>query len=500
VLYKSKIKEALPLDYAKELARGWDSTRLADWFDNKKRVYMPLVSKLSKDDNVTSGTELAIKDKVEPLGYTIKDYSNGILYNNKKNKEVDLAIILSKMDKNLLNAWTEEKALAKAKLIQPIVVISRHPYDIAGMTQDRSWWKTSCKDLNLPNIYGKGTHDGQFKDKIKNEINTMLIAYLIKPNDKNIQYPIARVLLVPYANKAGDIAFKVAGKVYGSADKLEQYFIQTVKEWLEVKQGNIADGTYRLNPNIYNDNFIDKFDVGQPDVADIDERWREVLSDVEDEALVEAIVKYLTDENIEPDKVTEVADHYAIMVYLGRNNKLTFYTPRQFNSIIDQQADEWADDQVYYRISELTGKYGDLEDLKYYVNFNALKDKLEEELMIPCSHCNSTGKDPDGNPDLFGGTADCLVCKGKGYNIPELDDNDEYDSENFQVTLSKFSDDELFDFVVNTLKWTPKNFTDLLDEDGIREYEKQAYKDNSDLWGERYEEIGRTKYWVENDY
>lgn len=84
-----------------------------------------------------------------------------------------------------------------------IVVISMHPYDIAGMSTDRGW--RSCMNLV----------DGRYKRYVMSSmLNGVLIAYFCRKNDTtdwgdtegkhhknnkpNIQHPLGRVLIKPY--------------------------------------------------------------------------------------------------------------------------------------------------------------------------------------------------------------------------------------------------------------------------------------------------------------
>ena len=87
-----------------------------------------------------------------------------------------------------------------------VIVISRHPYDIAGMSTGRGW--TSCMNLD----------DGQYKDYVAaSVVNGGLIAYFCYKNDTtdlvdsqgkhhknskiNIQHPLGRVLIKTYYKK-----------------------------------------------------------------------------------------------------------------------------------------------------------------------------------------------------------------------------------------------------------------------------------------------------------
>lgn len=69
------------------------------------------------------------------------------------------------------------------------IVISRHPYDIIGMSTNRGW--TTCHDLNDKRYNGNHLHN------IANNLRGgCLIAYLIRKNDRNIKDPISRCLIL----------------------------------------------------------------------------------------------------------------------------------------------------------------------------------------------------------------------------------------------------------------------------------------------------------------
>ena len=67
------------------------------------------------------------------------------------------------------------------------IIISDHPYDIAGMSYCRSW--TSCMNIE----------DGDCKDMPEYDIRYgTLVAYLCDTDDTNINRPYARFLIKPY--------------------------------------------------------------------------------------------------------------------------------------------------------------------------------------------------------------------------------------------------------------------------------------------------------------
>jgi hypothetical protein len=127
------------------------------------------------------------------------------------------------------------------------IVISRHPYDIAGMSTDRNW--SSCTDLGTERIVYKSKRSsppakGSNARFIEDEIRVgSLVAYLIMANDTNIQKPISRILIKPYKStkSRGDIYYNVSG-MYGVNIKK---FETTVRDWVTKNiNSNAKSGSY----------------------------------------------------------------------------------------------------------------------------------------------------------------------------------------------------------------------------------------------------------------
>ena len=90
------------------------------------------------------------------------------------------------------------------------IIISRHPYDIAGMSTGRGW--RSCMHLE----------DGQFNEYVPQTIAAGgLIAYLCNEDDKNIKNPKGRVLIKPFAPNYDEMNYEepnfklFCSRVYG---------------------------------------------------------------------------------------------------------------------------------------------------------------------------------------------------------------------------------------------------------------------------------------------
>jgi hypothetical protein len=109
------------------------------------------------------------------------------------------------------------------------VVISRHPYDIAGMSTGRGW--TSCTSLT----------DGKERRYVARYAQGQsLIAYLIRDSDTNIEKPVARLNIVRYENENGDFIL-LPHELYGTK---EDRFETFVRRWCRVVNRGKDDGLY----------------------------------------------------------------------------------------------------------------------------------------------------------------------------------------------------------------------------------------------------------------
>lgn len=221
--------------------------------------------------------ETSVKDSQSICQIT--DYDKYII--DKESTIVRIGKILQKFknDKLVLyfNSDVKRKALIKTKGEDLMVVISRHPYDIAGSDTDRDW--TNCMTIgtdksnrltNLLDKLEKATNDSERRElniKIylykKNGENIRylihevkegaLISYLIKSSDRNIQNPLGVLNIKPYINKTNknESILVSCSKIYGleipgfksTVDNiLDKYFNKDIK-------GN----TFKINRKVYDD-------------------------------------------------------------------------------------------------------------------------------------------------------------------------------------------------------------------------------------------------------
>ena len=164
---------------------------------------------------------------------------------------------LNNIDKYLKNFNTRPNI----KDVECQVVISRDPYDIAGMSTDRKWH--SCMELKNENEnYDERSKNqnqgGMYRYYVKNDLTEgSLIAYLIDKKDREIEAPYARVLIKPYINRQwNQIFLSPEARVYKDDTLIDSVlankFLVIVDDWAKEQQKDLK-GKFYANPNLYYD-------------------------------------------------------------------------------------------------------------------------------------------------------------------------------------------------------------------------------------------------------
>lgn len=272
--HEFQIAEALlPSEY-RPLMKGWDRERYKDIFTNPKykhdrngyRVFIPFEA--PPDPNRPKGSiETAIEQFLNQHGYDVVDYIKGIALERKQNRNIKIAKALNKIqarDKSTplptipvdTGRTTKNMSLAdafntdndrKGTQNQYLAVISRHPYDIGGMTTDRSW--ESCMNLR----------GGFYRHYVPIDIKEgTVIAYATRRDDPDLKSPTGRVLLKPFIDVFGKpvVHFGIENRTYGT---IPPGFIDTVTRWVdEVNQSRALDDVVllKMNPKLYADSSL----------------------------------------------------------------------------------------------------------------------------------------------------------------------------------------------------------------------------------------------------
>jgi hypothetical protein len=236
-----KFNEAIKLSDAKKYTKLWNDSGMRKYldyeFDGSYRIYLPL-----NIDKNNIKYHAPLKNQIENIlnqnDYEIVDYITNLCRKNREKNLIKITKILNKLKREDLAIEYNQEFEHFGIDSNNIVVISRHPIDIAGMSTDRGW--TSCMNLD----------DGYFKSKIdKDVMYGTIIAYLIKNDDKNIQKPLSRILLKPHLDDYNYV-WLLPDALYGTPSEA---FKNTIDAWLDDIQGKMPDGVYSIKRGLHTD-------------------------------------------------------------------------------------------------------------------------------------------------------------------------------------------------------------------------------------------------------
>ncbi|MDE1905428.1 MAG: hypothetical protein KGH75_03130 [Rhodospirillales bacterium] len=117
--------------------------------------------------------------------------------------------------------------------------ISRHPFDVAGMSTDRGW--SSCMDMT------SGANRSFLHKDLENGTH---VAYLHHKDDPTISHPVARIALKPYEHKGEKTILRPEAKTYGMSNPA---FHKQVKNWSEKNFPAKPNVVYTKNKHVYDD-------------------------------------------------------------------------------------------------------------------------------------------------------------------------------------------------------------------------------------------------------
>ena len=187
--------------------------------------------------NIPARPDPYIERALNDIGYEIFDYTAGIAIQG--DRKIKIGRLLR--DPELIRRFTNDPARSGSKRAEAKIIISRHPYDIAGMSTNRGW--TSCMNLN----------DGSNRKYVALDIKEgTIIAYLVGSTDSNITKPIARILLKPFINsRTKEVALGIENNVYGNAPP---WFATEVEKWADkVNSSKLLNGIYTMPAELYKD-------------------------------------------------------------------------------------------------------------------------------------------------------------------------------------------------------------------------------------------------------
>lgn len=301
----------IPLSKVRKYRKAWKPSRYEDLFkrytddDKAFRIYLPMATKTPRRPH----TPIAIVRALAARGYEVFDYVKGLAIDTKtKKRQMKIGKVL-KNDPTPLKKFTNDSKRAAGKR-EYVIVISRHPYDIAGMSTDRGW--SSCMSLV----------DGEEKSYIMHDVKQgTIIAYLITNDDLNIQKPAARILIKPFSNDSGDVILAKEG-THGCGNS---EFRKVVEKWIKEVNRNATSGVYSFSKKLYRDTLDDSI----------------TIISVEDKLLFKNIVKnpkLLKTANLTFEQVQMIIeDHPSMIKYLNKKiqTKLLRINGHLIHDIID---------------------------------------------------------------------------------------------------------------------------------------------------------------------
>lgn len=254
----NEIMEALKFSQVRRFLKNWDKTRYKSIFSNPKykhdrnsfRLYIPISNESIPASDIAPIP--AIQSFLTQNGYSIVDYRKGIVFDENKKQQIKIGKVLQKFDRSdLLNLFNTDKN-REAIRSQHIVVISRHPYDIAGMSTNRGW--TSCMNLNT----------GQYRKYVPIDIKEgTIVAYVVKREDKNISNPVGRILIKPFIDSLGSDRIYLVPESYCYGTGVTG-FTDTVEKWTnEVNKSNDLENIaiFKWNPKFYDDSSMSSKEI-----------------------------------------------------------------------------------------------------------------------------------------------------------------------------------------------------------------------------------------------
>jgi hypothetical protein len=407
-LYFSILNEAIPLRQVrrKKLTRensgAYRIDQLNTAFKGKDRLVYD-IQVFSKD---IINLDFPILEKILDIlkeklpDYTIptkKSYVSGFIYKKEDTelkRPLKITKILSKYQddpkvSDVLKAFTHDPMRASTKNENLKVVISRHPYDVAGMSTDRSW--TSCMNMGTEGVNYPSQSEGINRRFITNDISSgTIVAYLISNNDRHengkiaIKRPIARLLMKPYIDtkNPNNHAYSVE-RVYGTPN---ESFVGFVRNWADKNiNKDVKDKRFVLHSGLYFDGEPYKNFVGvRKDIEDLSNAFFENLYNTSEEYFRNFIINTSSDGftveviiEFSFDKEVEMQD----IAYDASREKLPNYVQQMVNSMeIEESGSNWRSSGVYIGRVELNPEQENLVRIEYIFQIPDIRgDEYDEE-------------------------------------------------------------------------------------------------------------------------
>lgn len=214
-----------------DLMQGTVPSHHPDVFQDDDRLYFELVP--SAQPLRIEGTQLHIQEYLASRGYVVSDYRAGYCTDQTGKQKYKIGRLLKDVPE-LAKAFEKDKSRGGDDLL---VVISRHPYDIARMSTGRGW--SSCMAKTGSN-YRFVAHDIAAGS---------VVSYLVRRNDTNIEDPLSRQMLKPYRSDEGEtilVPQQVYGLEHGAFEETNAHICQQL-----FNHGRL--GAFNMDPSLYVD-------------------------------------------------------------------------------------------------------------------------------------------------------------------------------------------------------------------------------------------------------
>ena len=250
---RSRLEAKMPISMVRKYLSGFNRARYASFFNKygsgkgteKYRIYIPISGALAAAKPIE--VPQPITDYLATVNMSVADYKVGLALLPDGKRQIKLGKVLSSRPE-LLKLFTNDPQRSASKSVPAWVVISRHPYDIVGMSFDRGW--TSCMNAKSGNNKKYLLQDVKYG---------ALVAYLIKADDRNINKPSARIAIRPYtkvptsvktAKEDSQHVALVGGPTYGQQNSQFKGIVTKFCAWFN---SGLPSGDYRLLAQLYDD-------------------------------------------------------------------------------------------------------------------------------------------------------------------------------------------------------------------------------------------------------
>lgn len=247
----------------------------SSWFGPDGRTYIPFT--ISQEHIQESSSKKYIEKVLAEKGWIVTDYVGGYATKNGKTVRIgkllqaiqkeykqdheeelrkltnenaepyqkDIVIMRQKKEKDwvdeLIKDFSTDPVRQTKKAGEKSIVFSQNPQDVATMSTGRGW--TSCMNLD----------GGEHREDVFCEVERGgFVAYLINSADLEIKQPFARVHIRRFMDVHGNNIAVPEDTVYGEN---VPGFLETVKNWIKEKQGNIQPGRYSRIGGDWSDTF-----------------------------------------------------------------------------------------------------------------------------------------------------------------------------------------------------------------------------------------------------